>query len=98
MMTDGTGPYSKTLLREAEDGTTTRYIIVKKSGNGFLVNIHELRPTKASEGYESNHLRSLVKMEWFSTAERSIEMAEIEFESGLDSGFREIDADRPGSR
>jgi hypothetical protein len=89
MMRDGIGHYSKTLLREAEDGTTTRYIVVKKSGNGFLVNIHELKPTKDSDGYDRNHVRKLIKMDWCATAEQGIEMAEIELESSLGSGFHE---------
>jgi hypothetical protein len=70
---------SRKLRREAEEGTITRYIVVKESGGGFLVSVNDFTPTESSEHNTSGHSRDLVSMDWFSTAEQSIEMAEIAF-------------------
>jgi hypothetical protein len=86
--------YSKRLHREADQVITTRYIVAKEtSGGGFLVSVYELTPTRSNDHNTSGHTRDLVKMDWFSTAEQSIEMAETAFQSSLDSGFLEDDAD-----
>jgi hypothetical protein len=84
--------YSRKLRREAEEVTTTRYIVVKESGSGFLVSVNDFTPTKSNDHNTSGHTRDLVKMDWFSTAEQSREMAETAFQSSLDSGFLEDDA------
>ena len=34
--------YSRKLRREADEGTISRYIVVKESGGGFLVSVYEL--------------------------------------------------------
>jgi hypothetical protein len=85
--------YSRKLRREAEEGRITRYIVVKESGGGFLVSVNDVTPTESNEHNTSGHTRDLVKMDWFSTAEQSIEMAETAFQSSLDSGFYEDHAD-----
>jgi hypothetical protein len=86
--------YSRKLLRKAEEVITTRHIVVKEtSGGGFLVSVYELTPTESNDHNTSGHTRDLVSMEWFSTAEQSTEMAEIAFQSSLDSGFHEDDPD-----
>jgi hypothetical protein len=85
--------YSRKLRREVDEVITTRYIVMKESGGGFLVSVNDSTPTVSNEHNTSGHTRDLVSMDWFSTAEQSIEMAEIAFQSSLDSGFREDDAD-----
>jgi hypothetical protein len=85
--------YSRKLRHEAEEVITTRYMIVKESGGGFLVSVNDFTPTESHEHNSSGHTRDLISMDWFSTAEKGIEMAEIAFQSSLNSGFREDDAD-----
>jgi hypothetical protein len=66
---------------------------VKESGSGFLVSVYELTPTRSNDHNTSGHSRDLVSMDWFSTAEQSVERVEIAFQSSPDSGFLEDDAD-----
>jgi hypothetical protein len=86
--------YSRKLRRQAEDVITTRHIVVKETSvGGFLVSVYELTPTESNDHNTSGPTRDLVSMDWFSTAEQSIETAEIKFQSSLDSGFLEDDAE-----
>jgi hypothetical protein len=86
--------YIRKLRRKADERTITRYIIVKESGGGFLVSVNDFTPTNNNEHNTSGHTRDLASMDWFSTAEQSIEMAETAFQSSLDSGFLEDNAER----
>jgi hypothetical protein len=80
--------YSKRLRRKATDGTTTRYIAVEQeSGSGFLVNIYEVRPTKLKDGDSVGYSYHALSREWFSKVDGAIRVAEIAFQTSLNSGF-----------
>ena len=80
--------YSKRLRRKATNGTTTRYIAVEQeSGSGFLVNIYEVRPTKLKDGDSVGYSYHAVSREWFSKVDGAIRVAEIAFQTSLNSGF-----------
>jgi hypothetical protein len=83
--------YSKRLRRKATGGTTTRYIAVEQeSGSRFLVNIYEVRPTKLNDGDSLGYSYHAVSREWFSKVEGAIRVAEIAFQTSLNSGFHEV--------
>jgi hypothetical protein len=77
------------MRRKANEGTTTRYIVVEEKTGGFLLNMYEVRPTKLkddSAGYQYH----AVSQEWFSKVEAAINLAEIAFRAALKSGFHEV--------
>jgi hypothetical protein len=79
--------YSKKMRRKANDGTTTRYIAVEEKSGGFSVNIYEVRPTNVKDGDSIGYSYHAVSREWFSKVEGAINVAEIAFQTSLNSGF-----------
>jgi hypothetical protein len=93
-MTEDIRHFSKRLRREADEGTTTRYIVVEENScDAFRVSIYEFKPTKVKGGYVPGRELKPVKLEWFSTLQEGISVAETELRSSLNSGFREVIAD-----
>jgi hypothetical protein len=83
-------PYSKKMRRKANEGATTRYIVVEPASNGFLLNVYEVRPTKVRDGGSLGYHYHSVSQEWFLKVEPAIHLAEIAFRSALNSGFDEV--------
>jgi hypothetical protein len=77
------------MRRKANEGTTTRYIVVEEKAGGFLLNMYEIRPTKVKDG-SAGYQYQAVSQEWFSKVEAAIDLAEIAFRAALNSGFQEV--------
>jgi hypothetical protein len=85
--------YHKKLRRHAIDGVTTRNILLEETAGVIQVIISEVRPTKDRDGFTIGYHVHPVSQQWFLTFEEAISAAEVAFNSGLDSGFREVNAD-----
>ena len=77
------------MRRKANEGTTTRFIVVEEKTGGFLLNMYEVRPTKAKDG-SAGYQYQVVSQEWFSKLEAAIGLAEIAFRAALNSGFQKV--------
>jgi hypothetical protein len=79
--------YSKKMSRKANEGTTTRYIVVEEKSGAVYGHIHEVRPTKVKDGSTSLpipcHIAGVVLKE-------GISVAEIAFRFSLKSGFHDV--------
>ena len=58
-------PYSKKTRRKANEGATTRCIVVESASDGFLLNVYEVRPTKVRDGGSLGYHYHSVSQEWF---------------------------------
>jgi hypothetical protein len=96
-MTDNIRHFSKRLRREADERTTTRYIVVEESScDGFRLSIYEFKPTKFRRSSTPDYELKPVNLDWFSTLDEGISAAEIALRSSLNAGFREVVADPSG--
>jgi hypothetical protein len=79
--------YSKKMSRKANEGTTTRYIVVEEKSGVVYGHIHEVRPTKVKDGSTGLpipcHIAGVVLKE-------GISVAEIAFRFSLKSGFHDV--------
>jgi hypothetical protein len=92
-MVRGIQHYHKKLRRHAIDGVTTRNILLEETAGVIQVIISEVRPTKDRDGFTIGYHVRPVSQQWFLTFEEAISAAEVAFNSGLDSGFHEVNAD-----
>jgi hypothetical protein len=92
-MAKGIKCYSRKVRRQANDGTTTRHIVVEKHSNGVYLIVYDVRATK--DGYKNSRRYDFypVLRKWYWTLKEGLSAAETVFDSNLNSGFREVIAD-----
>jgi hypothetical protein len=90
--------YSRKLCRYANNGTSTRQIVVEENSDGVYLVVYEVRRTKDKYGRTMDYDIHPVLRKQYSSLEESISAAETVFDSDMNLGFREGIANRSAGR
>ena len=85
--------FSRKLRRYANNGTSTRHIVVEENSNGVYLIVYEVRRTKDEYGSTTGHELHPVLRKRYLTLEEGISAAETVFDSDMNLGCREVIAD-----
>jgi hypothetical protein len=81
--------FSRKLRRYANNGTSTRHIVVEENSNGVYLIVYEVRRTKDKDGRTIYYDFHPILRKRYSSLEESISAAETVFDSAMNLGFRE---------
>jgi hypothetical protein len=85
--------YRRKVNRQANDGTTTRHIVVEEHSDGVYLIVYEVGRIKDKYGSTSGYdLRPVLRKRYL-TLEEGISTAETAFDSSMNLGFHEDIAD-----
>jgi hypothetical protein len=90
--------YSREMRRYANNGTSTRYIVVEENSDAIYLIVYEVRRTKDKDGRTIDYDFHPVLRKQYSSLEESISAAETVFDSDRNLGFREGIANRSAGR
>jgi hypothetical protein len=88
--------YSRKQRRYANNGTSTRHIVVEENSDGVYLIVYEVRRTKDKDGRTIDYDFHSVLRKQYSSLEESISAAETVVDSDMNLGFREGIANKCG--